>query len=77
MFPDLALNPMERSETMPIEFYTPDYLNKVVSRRPRGLHRLLMSPDLALNPMLMAVTMYMFPKGLFRNFDSKKNDSSQ
>ncbi len=26
-FPNLALNPMERSETMPIEFYAPNNLN--------------------------------------------------
>ncbi len=27
--PDLALNPMERSETMPIKFYAPDYQKKL------------------------------------------------
>ncbi len=35
-FPKLALNPLERSETMLIEFYAPDYPHKVVLRSPRG-----------------------------------------
>ena len=32
MFPDLALNPMERSGTMIFEFYAPNYLYKVFLR---------------------------------------------
>ena len=31
-FPNFALNPLERLETMLIEFYAPDYLYKVVLR---------------------------------------------
>ncbi len=34
MSPDVALNPMERLETMPIEFYTPNYQYKVILRPP-------------------------------------------
>ena len=35
MSPDLALNPMEKLDIMPIEFYASDYLHKVVLRYPR------------------------------------------
>ncbi len=47
--PKLALNSLEMSETMLIEFYAPDYLYKVVLRSPRvALQRF---PNLALNPL--------------------------
>ncbi len=36
MSPNVALNPMERFETMPIEFYAPNYLYKVILRPPCG-----------------------------------------
>ena len=36
MFPNFALNSMERSETMLNEFYDSNYLYKGVSRSPRG-----------------------------------------
>ncbi len=57
MSPDVALNPMERSETMPIEFYAPNYLCKVIFEASTYLHRLQMSPDVALNPMERSETM--------------------
>ena len=40
-----ALNPMEKSGTMPIEFYAPNYAIDVVLREgPTGLRRLQMCP---------------------------------
>ena len=36
IFPNLALNPMERSETLPIEFYALNYPRKGVLMAPRG-----------------------------------------
>ena len=34
MSPNVTLNPMERWETMTIEFYAPNYLYKVILRHP-------------------------------------------